>query len=212
MRYLFVFYPILYTVLLIIGLLKYDKIRNSFYLRLFLIFIGYSLLTEIIGFITGPVLGINNAIIYNTWNLVNPFFFMLFFLSRIVSIFVRRVLIGLIISYAIYSIIEISLFTNFINSFLDKNYIVGSFLIMISTLIFFYELLKSDKILNLKESMFYWIGLGVLLFNVCFIPAHVISEYTSYGFAYRIITLVLNLIMAGCFITGFIVSKKEFNI
>lgn len=76
---------------------------------------------------------------------------------------------------------------------------------------FFYELLKGERILNLKESLFYWIGLGVMLFNVGFIPAYVVAEYISFGIAYRIITVVLNLIMAGCFITGFIVSKKEYN-
>lgn len=53
MKYLFIFYPLLYTVVLIIGLMNYNKIRSNLYLRLFLIFIAYSILTEILGLIVG---------------------------------------------------------------------------------------------------------------------------------------------------------------
>ena len=136
---------------------------------------------------------------------------MFFFLSQIKNKLSRNMIKGLIIVYSIFTIVEVSFFTDFFKQFIAKNAIIGSFLIMISALLFFYELLKSDKILNLKESMFYWIGLGVLLFNVGFIPAYVVAEFISFGYAYRIITFTLNLFMAGCFITGFIVSKKEFN-
>ena len=136
---------------------------------------------------------------------------MLFFLSRVKNTFRRNVIKGLLLVYLVFTTIEISLFTNYLKQFIAKSTIVGSFLIVISVLIFFNELLKSDKILNLKESMFYWIGLGVLFFNVGFIPAFVIAEYISFGVAYRIITVLLNIIMASCFIIGFIKSKKEFN-
>lgn len=191
--------------------MNYDKIRNSFYLKLFLIFIGYSLLIEILGFLFGFIFRVNNHVIYNSWGLVSHFFYMFFFLSQIKNKPRRKLIKCLIIIYFVFTIVEVSFFTNFLNQFLVKNEIIGSFLIMISVLMYFYELLKSDKILNLKESMFYWIGLGVLLFNVGFIPAYVVAEYISFGVAYRIITLILNLLMAGCFITGFIVSKKEYN-
>lgn len=191
--------------------MNYKKIRSNFYLKLFIIFIGYSLFTEILGFLIGAILRINSHFIYNSWNLINHYFYMFFFLGLIKNKLRRDFIKGLIIIYLLFTIIEVSFFTNFLNQFLEKNLIIGSFLIMISVLMYFYELLKSDKILNLKGSMFYWIGLGVLFFNVGFIPAYVVAEYISFGVAYRIITLVLNLIMAGCFITGFIVSKKEFN-
>jgi len=123
----------------------------------------------------------------------------------------RNLIKGLIIAYLLFTIIEISFFFNFLSQFLINNLIIGSFLITISVLMFFYEQLKSDRILNLKETMFYWIGLGVLLFNVGFIPVYVVAEYISFGVAYRIITVILNLIMASCFIIGFVKSKKEFN-
>ncbi|WP_129364660.1 hypothetical protein [Lutibacter sp. HS1-25] len=94
---------------------------------------------------------------------------------------------------------------------LDLNTIIGSLLLVIIILIYFSELLQDDAILNLNQTIFFWIGLAVLLFNIGFIPVFVIAEYIYFGGVFRIITLILNLIMMACFITGFIVSKKEFN-
>ncbi|MBL4724223.1 MAG: hypothetical protein JKY73_02275 [Lutibacter sp.] len=191
--------------------MSYKKIRSNFYLKLFLIFVAYSFLTELTGIIIGLITRVRSQYLSNIWILVNVFFYLFFFLSRLKHKLRRNILKGLLLFFLVYSIIEVLFFGDFLNIFMIRNAIVGSLFIMISVLLFFYELLMSDKILNLKESMFYWIGLGVLLFNVGFIPAFVISEFISFGYAYRIITFTLNLFMAGCFITGFIVSEKEFN-
>ena len=83
---------------------------------------------------------------------------------------------------------------------------------MITVLIYFSELLQSDEIFNLKKSMVFWISLGVLLFNIGFIPVDIIAEFISFSGVFRIIALILNLLMLACFIAGFIVSKKEFNV
>ncbi len=113
--------------------------------------------------------------------------------------------------YTVITIIDISFFTNFIERSMDYNIIIGSIIIVVVVLIYLTELLQDDAILNLKGSMFFWISLGALLFNIGFIPVFVIAEFISYSGVFRIITLILNLLMAGCFITGFIISKKEFN-
>ena len=178
---------------------------------MFLIFIGYSLLTEILGFVFGVFLRINNHFIYNSWKLLNQFFYIFFFLSKLKSPFKRIFLKVILVLLGVYALIEISFFTNFLTHPLINYSIIGRFVMVLSVLMYFHEVLKSDEVLKLRNSMFYWIGLGVLLYNIGFIPVYVIAELISFGAAFRIITLVLNLIMVSCFITGFIVSKKEFN-
>lgn len=211
MKYLFLIYPILYSIILITGIINHSKIRDSYYLKLFLIFIGYSLLTEILGFVVGVLYRINTFPIYNIWNLVNHFFYLFFFLSLLKSTFKRNLVKYSIVFYTIYTLINISLFSDFFNTYLDINVVIGSILIVVSIMIYFSELVQSDGILNLKKSMFFWISLGALVFNIGGIPVDVIARFISFGTVFRIITLLLNILMAGFFITGFIISKKEFN-
>ena len=77
---------------------------------------------------------------------------------------------------------------------------------------YFSELLQSDKILNINKSIYFWISLGVLLFNIGFIPVNIFAEFISFNGVFNIVAIFLNVLMAGCFITGFIVSKKEFDV
>lgn len=113
--------------------------------------------------------------------------------------------------YTVLTIIDISFFTSFIERSMDNNIIIGSIVIVVTVMIYLTELLQDDTILNLKWSMFFWISLGALLFNIGSIPGFVIAEFIAYSGVFRVITLLLNILMTGCFITGFIVSKKEFN-
>ncbi|MDP3313893.1 hypothetical protein [Lutibacter sp.] len=114
--------------------------------------------------------------------------------------------------YTLISIIDIAFFTNFILEHLNYNIIVSSILIVLSVMLYFIELLKSDAVLKLNTSIYFWISIGVLFFNIGMIPICVIAELINYNGVFDIIILSLNIIMAGCFITGFIVSKKEYNV
>jgi hypothetical protein len=209
--YLFIIYPILYLIILITGIINYAKIKDNFYLKLFLFFIAYSLTTEILGFVIGVLYEINTYPINNGWILVSHFFYLFFFLSLLKSAFKRNIVKYGIVCYTIYTLINISFFSDYLTEFLDINSIVGGILIVISIMIYFSELVQSDGILNLKKSMFFWISLGALFFYIGVIPVDVIAKFINFGVALRVITLLLNLLMAGFFITGFIVSEKEYN-
>jgi len=193
------------------GFINYSKIRDSLYIKLFLIFIAYSLLTEISAFIIGVLLRINTFPIFNTWNLVNHFFYLFFFLHLLQNSLKRKIVIFIIGIYAVFTAVVIAFYVDFLSKFLSINSVIGSILIVISIMIYFSELLQSDEILNLKKSIYFWISLGVLLFNIGFIPVYIIAEFIVFGGVFKIITFLLNLLMISCFVTGFIVSKKEYN-
>ena len=212
MKYFYLIYPLLYLTTLIVGVSKYSKIKNSLNLKLFLIFIGYSFLTEISAVILGVFLGINTFPIYNTWILVNQFFFFFFFINLLQNSFKKYIVKFIIGLYALFTLIAISFYSNFSGSYLSMNDIIGSILIVIVILMYFSELLQSDKILNINKSIYFWISLGVLLFNIGFIPVNIFAEFISFNGVFNIVAIFLNVLMAGCFITGFIVSKKEFDV
>lgn len=211
MHYFFLVFPTLYLLVIFFGIINYKKISDSLFLKLFLVFIIYSLITEILGYVFGIILRINTFSIYNFWNLVNNYFYFFFFLALLENSFKIKLLKFLIIGYTLITIIDLAFFTSFIESSMNNNIIIGSIIIVIAILMYLSELLESDAILNLNKSMFFWISLGVFLFNIGFIPVFVIAEFIEYKGVYRYISFALNIIMSLCFTTGFIVSKKEFN-
>lgn len=97
------------------------------------------------------------------------------------------------------------------NQIFISNIILGKILMIVTIMLYYTELLKSDLILNIKESLFFWISLGIFIYSIGFIPVFVIAEYISYQGAFRYITFGLNILMSLCFIIGFLISKKQYN-
>jgi len=205
------FFILNYLVLIVFAIIYYKKYINSFYLKLFIYFIIYSFLTEVIGTYISYELKLNSNFIYNTWNIVNHLFYAFFFLSGLASLQKRKAIIGFIIAYIIFSIINILFFRDYFGQILLNNILFGSILIVLVVVIYYSELLSGDAILNIKQSLFFWISVGVLLSNIILIPVWVFAEFFSYQGIFRFLIFASNIIMSLCFITGFIISKKEFN-
>jgi hypothetical protein len=73
------------------------------------------------------------------------------------------------------------------------------------------EVLESDEVLNIKNSLFFWIAFGEFLYNLGFLPAIALFKFITVFGMFQYITFILNIIMHSCYITGFIISKKENN-
>ncbi len=202
-------YIIIYIITLTFGLISYKKYRNNLQLKLFLYFLSYSLLTEIIGTYIISYFNIRANLVYNTWWIFSTLFYMFFFLSRINALVKRNIIIGLISLFIIYNIINVGFFKDYKNQIFVDSFIIGCIFIVVTIMLYYTEILNSNAILNIKKSIFFWISIGVLIFNIGMIPVFVIAEFIDYTGVFRYIILGLNIIMSLCFITGFIVSKKE---
>ncbi|WP_144439123.1 hypothetical protein [Lutibacter profundi] len=64
----------------------------------------------------------------------------------------------------------------------------------------------------MNKLLLFWISIGLLLFYVGILPIIIMSSFLEYRGLFDYIILLLNIIMYGCFITGFLVSKKEYNV
>lgn len=201
-----------YFVIIAFGLFFYKKYAHNTPLKLFLYFLIYSFFTEAAGTYFSFVLKKPTFFIYHTWIILSLYFYGLFFLARIKNLKARAVIKGSLVLYLIYTIINITFFKDFVHESLIGNIIIGRILIVIFVLFYFSELLNSDAILNIKKSLFFWISIGVLCYNIGFIPVYVIGKYISFGGVFRYIAYGLNIIMGACFISGFLMSKKEYNV
>jgi len=102
-------------------------------------------------------------------------------------------------------------YKDYFNEYFVYSWIIGQLFVVIAIMIYFMELLSSDAILNIKYSLFFWISIGVFIFNIGILPVFVIGELIDWQGIFRYIILGANIIMSLSFITGFIVSKKEYN-
>jgi len=204
-------YISIYAITLLFSVFYYKKYNHNLQLKLWVLFLGYSFVNEIIGFYFAYVLNVRNYVISNTWSLVSTFFYMLFFLNSMKSPTKRKLIISFISIFAIYNIISILFYRDYQNQYFVDTYILGELFIVLTIMIYYAELLKRDSILNFKNSLFFWISIGVLIFNIGIIPVFVIAELIDYQGIFRYIILGLNIVMTLSFITGFLMSKKEFN-
>jgi len=205
------FYAINYLVIIVFGIFFINKIKESLQIKLFLYFLIYSLFTEVVGGYVGRILGINNNWIYNTWNIVNHLFYAFFFMSFMVQTNKKRIIKSFILLYVLFSLVSIFFINSYFDQVLINNIIVGSILIVLVILLYYAELLNSDTILNINKSLVFWISIGALLSNIVLIPVWVFAEFFSYQGIFRFFIIASNILMSLCFITGFIVSKKEYN-
>lgn len=204
-------YIIIYLITLTFALISYKKYRNNPQLKLFLYFLIYSFLTEVVGSFIISYFNVRANIVYNSWWLIGSLFYMLFFLNKIETFFKRKIIIGLISVFVTYNIVNILFFKNYISQIFIDSFIIGCIFIVVTIMMYYTEILNSDAILNIKKAIYFWISIGVLIFSIGMIPVLVIAEFIHYKGVFDYIILGLNILMSLCFITGFLVSKKEFN-
>ncbi len=200
-----------YLLLIVVGLYNYKKIKDSLPLKMFLFFLVYSFFTELTGMILAFYLKVSTAFIYNSWNIVSYLFYTYFFLSKIENKTKGLYIKGFAILFVALFLINALFFQNYLNYIFKNNIILGKILMIVVIMIYFTELLKSDLILNIKKSLFFWVSIGVFIYSIGFIPVFVVAEYISYQGAFRYITIGLNIAMSLCFVTGFLISKKQYN-
>ena len=205
------FYTLNYLLLIVLGLIYYKKYNFNLQLKLFLFFLVYSFFTEAIGYYVAHIVKGNTAVIYNSWNVVSFLFYSYFFLSKIKNKTNKTILKIITVSFIALFILNGIFFRNYLEKVFIENVVFGKIALAVIVIIYFTELLKSDAILNIKKSMYFWISIGILMYSIGFIPVYVVAEYISYSIIFRYITLGLNIIMSCCFITGFVLSKKEYN-
>ena len=173
-------------------------------------FIWYTFLSELVAilFINN---GISTSIIYNCYSIVSSIFYLLFFRSIMKNVRTNKLILGMVIVFIVSVIFNSFLQQDVIQTLQTNVFILGFLLVAIVIILYFIEILNSDKIMILNKLPMFWISIGILLFNICIIPVMIIAKLIGWSGAYHYILLGVNIIMYSCFSYAFILSKKEFN-
>ncbi len=157
--------------------------------------------------------GYNNAF-YNLMSLIEFNLLFLFYRAKAVNILTKRV-IG--VSFLLYNVIYIfssiyygnGVFTIIYNTIAP---VFGAALIGVVLMLYLREFLLSEKILNYKKNIYFWITTGLLLYYLGTMPLTAIFNFmkpnSSFLSLYKI-QYLLTIIMHSCFLIGLLWSWKK---
>ncbi len=213
------YYFLLYFAVLAIALLRYRRYFDSV-LKYFPILIGYTILTEALGFLIANFeeFQINyseeypysNNAIYNIYDLVFFFYFYSIFYKAIKARKLKSPIKYGAIIYAIATVLN-PFFENWIVFPQTYASAVGSAVLIMSILLYFID---SKYRMEKNNNLLVWIGIGLLIFNLFFPLIMLTALYNAEfyrEFHLRQVHHVLIVAMYGCFITGFLQLKGNFS-
>lgn len=195
----------------IIGSLFFYKYKKDKIINLFLPFLWYVAINELIGLFTKINGAYYNAIIYNIYNLITFSFCLFLFQYYLTKKNYKHIVKTFIITYLALFCIN-GFFQNYFKEHQLVPYLVGSLSLIITIVLYFVEVLNSEKVLNAKKSLLFWISVGLLLYYVGNTPFRILRNFYKYLTDASILFLVnftLIIIKNTCFIIGFIWSDKK---
>lgn len=204
------FYLVTFTAL--ISILFFKKLKETVY-SFFIYYVIFVFFIELLGFLFAKVYNMNTDPIYNTYVIVTPIFYFLFYKSLFKKENNKKVMNFFLIIYFLFTLYDMLILkSNFMNDFFVNNMVFGSILIVIMLILFLIEIISNEEIIfNIKKSLIFWISIGALLFYIGSTPIIIGSNYLKFEGLFDTILTVLNLIMYGSFVIGFIYSDKKYN-
>lgn len=190
----------------------YKKRKTNLPYHLLMGIIFFTVCIECTSLILYHGFGHNSRIwLYNIYNIVNYTLWFLIFYILLKGPFKKVPLIGGLLYLCTY-IIEVWWIIDFRVNLQTIAHIVGSIILLIIVLIFYYQTLKSGKAENLKGNLFFWSSIGILLYYVVSVPYRIIQDhFNELGYVYNILSatkMVLGFLMYIFFVIGFIFFYK----
>ena len=205
------FMMLLQFITAVIGTIYYYKYKNSV-LKYFLYLLWYTSLNDVLGYFYQDITNAsNNYFIYNFYQILR-FSTILFIYKSYVENFDYKKLIMVFIGTYCLSVVINFFVEDFFDSYFVNTFIIGATLITTSVLLYLFEVLKSDKVLYVTESLIFWVSFAHLVYFVPNVPFYIVRKYYSNSSSIPYIFMInyfLLLVYYLILILGFIWSKPE---
>ena len=207
--------------------LYYYKNNKSKEIKYLIWFLGFTVIVEIIGsytFLLDEIAFLSrlkgtgferNFWMYNIYMIGSILFYTSFFKWFLKSNKAVKILNWLSVFYAIGSVLYLFVKGGFFEGYSLFTLLVGTLLVLLSIFLYYYEIIKGDNILEIKNSLPFYVSLGALFFHVCSTPVLIYSIYFRQSFnpefvnVFRIVLYGSNFILYSSYIIGFIVCHKK---
>lgn len=208
----------LYTVFLALlsgmfGIIYWYKLPNN-KAKFFVLSIWLSALTELVGIFYTQITGQVNYMVFNIYMFIILPYYILFLKSILRQPKNKQV------ANVCFALFVVSVFLNllFLQDVVEEvcfnNFAIGVVMILMLSCLYLVELFNSNLILSIKDTIFFWFVLGILLFYVPFLPFMLSLRWFLSGIhetTYSLVIFFLNVLMNTSFIFGFIWSKKRYQ-
>lgn len=151
--------------------------------------------------------------IYNILTLISTTAYTTYFYLQLESSFLRKLIAALTIVFLISSILSYALGEQFFSTTSSYSYIAASFLIFFAVIFYYFELLKSDRLLNFSTELPLYISAGLLIYQLAITPLFIFQNYISVSDDFRrLYSWILdigNIFLYTVFVYGFLKKISE---
>lgn len=180
------------------------------YLRWFILFLFITSVVEIAGLIL-TAKRINNTRLYNVFTPLEYLFYSYIFYQSISSKMVKRFILAFILVYPLLTLTN-QMFIQGFKSFHSYTYLLGAFFIVLWSIIYLNQILRSEASENPLNDILFWISAGLLFFYACNFPYLMMMNYLikynrALAIQYFPIIHILNIILYCMFIVGFVCKR-----
>lgn len=156
----------------------------------------------------------DNSWLFNLFLIFNFAFLAAYFSSFIENEIIQKVIAWLIILYVLISSGYLIYTDVFFKYFSRVSVFLGSVLLIISILLFYYQILKSEKLLKLKGYLPFYLSIGCGIFYLCTTPLFLYTNYLSIEDVvflqfYQYVLFIANIFMYLFYALSFVVCSRK---
>ncbi len=152
----------------------------------------------------------NNIKFYNALSFVNYTIFFILFYKSLDIVRNKKIVVAGAVAYYFSFFISINNYNNFWIEATSLANIIGTVILAIFIVLYYFEVLFSEKVLYIKRDVFFWFTVGALLYYTGNIPFELMHNYNleSYTSIYYI-NYFLCIVYYSCFILGFLLHRSR---
>ncbi|WP_299314579.1 hypothetical protein [uncultured Aquimarina sp.] len=157
----------------------------------------------------------DNIWVYNIYDIISFVFYFSLFSSLKELKKLKRFSFFLSMSFIVFAVVNLFLSGSFFTEPSSLNFLLGSLILLLHVIYFFFRILQSEQILDFYRIIFFYIGIGTMIFNLSVSPILIYSKYFSNARSpefvqiYKIILSTANIFMYTCFTIGFVICLKK---
>ena len=202
---------ILEVIVAMTATITYYKYRHN-YLRFFLLYVWGVVIIETIGIYLPRVFDSTNLWLYNTFIILEFPLLILWYRTFISGYISRKFLKWIVICFLIFASVNSWFFQDLLSGFQSYNFIAGALGLIISILLYFNEMVHTEKIMIAQRGLLFWVSVGFLFFYASVIPIMIMGSLLNYsGSIYDVFLLILNIILHICFLIGLLWGQRKYN-
>lgn len=155
-----------------------------------------------------------NVWLFNSFKIISFSMYSFLFISRLRKPVVRKTFLGLLAFFIVSAIINLVFSGVFFETISSYTYILGTILILLSIISWYFQLLTSDAIVNFYRNIFFYLSVGALIWHLIVTPLFIFNNYfaranPAFLELHSIILKLANIFMYLTFSIGFLFCSNR---